>query len=378
MNLPKHRDTPDYAPIASDAGLEKACARWSAAGTVGVDTEFVRERTYFPRPALLQVADADGVELIDPLAIDDLTALADLLADASVLKLMHACGEDFEVFDVLVRDAPQNVFDTQLAAAFTGHGYSLGYRALVETLLGVVLDKGETRSDWLRRPLSASQLRYAALDAAYLLPMYGRLARRLDALGRLSWLEEELDNQRRARTLDKQPEAAYLRVRGRDRLSPEDHAVLRALAGWREREAMVRDLPRRHLMTDEVLIELAALTAPEASALGNIQGLSRRTAATYGETLVDRIESARKEGPAGIDLPVDLRPYAGTIKRLKRIVRQEAEILELPPELLANRRALEALVISVMINAGEIPREFRGWRYGIVTEKLLDCIHDSD
>lgn len=368
----------EHAPIANDAALAEACARWSAAGIVGIDTEFVRERTYFPRPALIQVADGGGVVLVDPLGVTDMTPLGDLLADPPVVKLMHAWSEDFEVLDVLVRAAPQNVFDTQLAGAFAGHGFSLGYRALVEALLGVVLDKGETRSDWLKRPLSASQLRYAALDAEYLLPMHERLSKELAALGRGAWLEEELEHQRRARARDKQPETAYLRVRGRDGLSPGDHAVLRALSRWREREAMIRDLPRRHLVTDEVLVKLAALSAPDTAAIENIQGLSRRAVARYGQALLACIESARKEGPAEADFPVDLRPFASTIKRLKRIVRQEADALGLPPELLANRRALESLLVGVLKNGGDISPEFRGWRYDVITKKLLDCIHDSN
>jgi ribonuclease D len=378
LNPPAVRKAPEPPPIDSDAGLAGACARWSAAGIIGVDTEFVRERTYFPRPALVQVADADGVVLVDPLDISDTAPFADLVTDPAVVKVMHAASEDLEVLEVLTGASPENIFDTQLAGAFVGNGFSLGYRALVEALLGVVLDKGETRSDWLKRPLSPRQLQYAVLDAAYLLPMHARLSKQLAALGRAAWLEEEQEHQRRARALDKQPEAAYLRVRGRDRLSPGDHAVLRALSQWREREAMVRDVPRRHLISDEVLVTLAALSAPDAKALENIRELSRRTAADYGETLLGHIQSARNAGPTEIDSPVDLRPYAGTIKRLKRIVRQEADILKLPPELLANRRALETFLIRVLKNGGKIPQEFQGWRFDVITWKLRDVLHDSN
>ena len=338
----------------------------------------MRERTYHPRPALIQVADGDGVAMVDPIGISDFTPLERLLADPSVVKLMHACGEDLEVLEVLTSATPRGVFDTQLAGAFAGHGFSLGYRSLVEVLLDVVLDKGETRSDWLRRPLSSAQLRYAALDVVYLLPMHQRLSRELAVLDRAAWLEEDFELQRRARASDRQPEAAYLRVRGRGALSPAHHAVLRALSQWRETEAMARDIPRRHLLTDEVLIALATDPAPDAASLGNIQGLSQRAGAHYGQAIVACIDRARRQGPTDKDSLVDLPPDAGTIKRLQDVARREADALKLPPEVLANRRALESLLISALNNPDDIPLGFQGWRFDVVTRSLLDCIHESN
>ena len=372
--------TAEVAPslITSDADLAIACGRWSAARVIGVDTEFLRERTYYPIPALILVNDGDSVALVDPLKISDFAPLAAVLADRSIVKLMHACSEDMEVLERLTGATPRGVLDTQLAGAFAGHGYSLGYRSLVKALMDVVLDKGETRSNWLGRPLSPAQLRYAALDVVYLLPMHRRLSRELAALGRTAWLEEELEHQRRARTEDKQPGAAYLKIRRRGALSPGHHAVLRGLSQWRETEAMARDIPRRHLLRDEVLIALAKAPASDAAALRHIQGLSERAAARYGEAITACIETARRQGPTDSDSHVDLRPHAGTLERLGRIARRAADTLELPPELVANRRGREALLISVLENGGDIPREFQGWRFDVVTTSLLDCIHGSN
>jgi ribonuclease D len=227
-----------WSLITSDADLAATCERWSAAGVIGVDTEFVRERTYYPRPGLIQVADGNGVVMVDPLGISDFRPLGSLLADPAVVKLMHACDEDLEVLELLTGVTPRSVFDTQLAGAFAGHGFSRGYGSLVDVLLGVVLDAGETRSDWLRHPLSPLQLRYAALDVVYLLPIHERLAREMATLGRTAWFDEELTHRRRARTVDKQPEAAYVRIRRREALPPAHHAVLRALSRWREVEAV--------------------------------------------------------------------------------------------------------------------------------------------
>ena len=364
--------------ITDDAGLATACERWSAAGLIGLDTEFVRERTYYPRPGLIQVADSTGVVLVDPTVISDFGPFGELLTNASVTKLMHACDEDFDVFDVLTGVTPSGVCDTQLAGAFAGHGFASSYANLVEVLLGVVLDKGLTRSDWLKRPLSPAQLHYAALDVLYLAPMHERLSRELAALGRVAAFEEELQHHRRAWTESRQPEGAYLRVKRRGKLAPAQHAVLRALSHWREIEAANRDMPRRHLLTDEVLVTLASAPDLDASSLDKIEGMSPRARARYGQALLTCIDAARNEGPAAIDEPVNLRPYESTLVRLKEIVKHEADTRTLPPELLASRRALEALVVSVATNGGDVPLEFRGWRFDVVTQRLLERINSPN
>ena len=364
---------PAPAMISTDADLAAACRRWSAAGVIGLDTEFIRERTYFPRPALVQVADAQGVLLVDPTMISDFGPLAEVLANPAVAVVMHACGEDLEVLEVMTGTTPRRIFDTQLAAAFAGHGFSLGYRDLVATLLDVTLDKGETRSNWLRRPLSASQLHYAALDVLHLLPLYRQLSAVLDGLQRNAWLDEELEHQRRSRTADSQPEASYLRVRGRGALPPARHAVLRRLSAWRETEAMARDMPRRHLLPDQALIALAGTPASADGRRLPARGVSPNVRRRYGSTLAERIRAALAEGPTEADYPVDLRPHTGTLARLRDIARQAAEVLALPPELLAPRRALESLLGATLKNEA-VPPEFRGWRHAVVTSALLDCL----
>lgn len=357
--------------ISSDADLAAACRRWSAAGLIGLDTEFIRERTYHPRPALLQVSDAQGVLLVDPTEISDCGPLAEVLADPAVQIIMHACGEDLEVLEIMTGTTPHRVFDTQLAAAFAGHGFSLGYRTLVAALLGITLDKGETRSNWLRRPLSPSQLHYAALDVLYLLPLYRHLSGTLDGLERISWLEEEFEHQRRTRAADSRPEASYLRIRGRGALSPARHAVLRRLSTWRETEAMARNMPRRHLLPDQALIALADTRTPAGTRPDPARGLSARVRRRYGTTLAERIDAALADGPAEADYPADLRPHTDTLTRLRDITRQAAERLDLPSELLAPRRALESLLTAALRNEA-IPPEFQGWRRAVVTPALLD------
>ena len=371
--MPDSMTAPATAMISSDADLAAACRRWSAAGVIGLDTEFIRERTYFPRPALVQVSDARGVLLVDPTMISDFGPLAEVLADPAVTVVMHACGEDLEVLEIMTGTTPRRIFDTQLAAAFAGHRFSLGYRELVATLLDVTLDKGETRSNWLQRPLGTSQLHYAELDVLYLLPLYRHLSAALDGLQRSAWLDEEFEHQRRSRAADSGPEASYLRVRGRGALSPARHAVLRRLSAWRETEAMARDMPRRHLLPDEALIALAGTPAPTGPGRLPARGISPRVRRRYGSALAERIHAALADGPTDADYPVDLRPHTGTLARARDIVRRAAGFLALPPELLATRRALESLLCATMKNEA-IPPEFLGWRHAVVTCALLDCL----
>ncbi len=363
--------------IVDDAGLAATCERLSAAGVIGLDTEFVRERTYYSQPGLIQLSDGETVAMVDPLGISDFGPLICLLTDPVVTTVMHACDEDLDVLEPLIRVTPINIFDTQLAGAFAGYGFSSSYAGLVDVLLEVVLDKGLTRSDWLQRPLSASQLHYAAMDVVYLPRVHERLSRELATLGRTAWLEEESEHRRRASTVGRQPDAAYLKVRRRGALPPEQHGVLRALCQWREVEAMSRDIPRRHVLTDEVLLTLASEPALDAASLENVEGLSPRARTRYGPVILTCIDAARTRGPADADLPVNLRPYARLITRLKEVVRIEAATRSMPPELLASRRAINALLVSVLENGRDIPNEFQGWRFAVVSKALLDCIQES-
>ena len=360
-------------PISSDAGFAKACRRWAAAGVVGLDTEFIRERTYYPRPALLQVSDAQGVLLVDSTAISDYGPLEEVLANPDVLVVMHACGEDLDVLEVMTGTRPRRFFDTQLAAAFAGLGFALGYRELVATLLDISLDKGETRSDWLRRPLSPSQLHYATLDVLYLLPLYRHLSSALDRLKRSSWLEEEFEHQRRAGAAGSRSEAAHLRIRGRGALSPAGHAVLRRLGAWRETEAMARDMPRRHLLPDQALLTLASAAARDGGRLNPGRELPAPIRRRYGSVVAECIRAALADGPTGADSLVDLRSHTDTLARMRDTTRQTADRLALAPELLAPRRALQSLLTATLKDEA-IPPEFQGWRGAVVTPALLDCL----
>jgi ribonuclease D len=363
--------------VESGAALRAAAERWLAAPALALDTEFVRERTFFPRLGLIQVNDGEAIYLLDPLAVRDLAPLAAVCRAAGTLKVLHSASEDVEVFYHAIGVVPAPLFDTQVAAGLAGLGTSLGYQRLVAALLGLELPKGETRTDWLARPLSPRQLAYAAEDVAYLLPLYERLRQELTALGRLDWALEDsaalLDTSR----LEADGGAMYRRVRGAGRLGRRQLGVLRALAAWRDGEARRRDLPRGFVLRDEVLLELAVRQPATAEELRGVSALEPQQAARDGAAWLELIREAL--ALADDELPPEpWRPPGSAApreleQRLRAVVRERAAALGLPPELLAPRRAVDAVLRSALSDAEpRLPRDLgAGWRRAVVGEALL-------
>lgn len=362
--------------IDDDSGLARACASWSERPCIGLDTEFERTRTYYSRPALVQIFDGEHVSLVDPLAIEDFEPMARLLERAETLKVMHAAEGDVEVLEQLTGVVPSPLFDTQVAAALTGHGFSLGYRALTARLLGEQLAKGETRSNWLRRPLSDAQIAYAALDVLHLLPLYRQLHRELADLGREGWLDEELARIERRRRSERDPRRAYLRIRAPANLDAEQLSALRELAAWREREARARDVPRRKVLDDSDLLHIASVMPRDAEALATHTRLPREIIARYADAIVDAVarapEAAAKSPP--LRQPALERRHGPWLKVLKETLRERADAIGVPAPMLAQTRTLEALVQAAAENRAELPEELHGWRRAVIGEPLMTAL----
>jgi ribonuclease D len=364
--------------VDSDAALAAAARRWLAAPAVALDTEFVRERTFFPRLGLIQVADGEASYLVDPLAISDLAPLADLCRAGATVKVVHSASEDVEVLHRALGVVPAPLFDTQVAAGIAGVGLCLGYQRLVLALLGVELAKGETRTDWLARPLSAAQMAYAAEDVAFLLPLYERLRGELALLGRLEWAAQDSAAVLDVTRLEVPPEAAYRRLRGAGRLNRRQLGVLRALAAWREIEARRRDLPRGFVLRDEPLLQMASRVPVTAEELRRVPALDVQQAARSGGQWLELIRAALSQDPAELPVVAWRPPNSAAVRdlegRLREVVRQRAAALALPPELLAPRRALDAVLRSTLADgAPRLPRELEGWRRAVVGEELLQA-----
>ncbi len=374
----------DVQPILIEtaAELARACDRWRQLPAIGIDTEFVRERTFFPGLGLIQIAGGDSCSLVDPLAITDLEPLLGVLKDPAVTKVFHSCGEDLEVLYHRFGEFPEGVFDTQVGAAFAGWGWSPGYGRLVSEMFGVELPKDKTRTNWLRRPLTGAQQTYAALDVAYLIPAYTRLRDQLRSFpaDRESWVREELAPLFDVARFLPDPKDAYLRIGARRSLAPRQLAVLHSLAVWREEQARRRNLPRNFVLHEKALVDVARRQPATRRALSAIGSLRPGEIGRHGATLIRHVRRALDLPAAELPRPkraIDLRPYRADIDRLRVQAGRIAGELSLPPELVATRRTIEGLVRRVVSGKQPaLPRELRGWRHEHIGLPLLEVLNE--
>ncbi|MGY3264303.1 ribonuclease D [Lysobacter sp. HA35] len=329
---------------------------------VGLDTEFVRERTYWPKLALVQIAlptDDGGIDilLVDPLVPGMNEALAPLLADESVLKIMHSPSEDLIALRETCGQVPRPLFDTQAAAALAGVGAGLGYQKLVAEITGVALEKGETRSDWMRRPLSAAQLQYAAEDVAHLFELHDTLVGKLDALGRREWLDADMARTVALAIEDPTDPWPHVSMRSAQFLDRDGQARLLRLLRWRDAHARVADLPRSWVLDNELA---AALARPEPTDR-DVIAETIRAHPKRPRKLVDAIWNALvtplpDEGDAPDAAQAERRDKS-RIKALQDAVSKRAAELGVADAVLASRRMLEPL-----LDTGEWPESLEGWR----------------
>lgn len=357
-------DTPD--------ALDALCAGLAGQPWLALDTEFIREDTYFPKLCLIQVAVPGITACVDTLALPHLDPLLTLIHDPAVTKVLHASHQDMEIFYHLGNGhLPAPVFDTQLAAPLLGLPAQASYASLVSELLGVTLDKAHARTDWCRRPLSQAQIEYAADDVRYLGPLHLALRDRLAALDRLAWLEEDCALVSDPARYEHPPEVAWKRVRGAQYLTEAQHCILRALAAWRETTARAADLPRGWLLRDDALLDIARVAPRTREALEALGTVPHKAAARYGATVLELV--ARVPAAADPEAP----PYAGAerlttaqktlLKRMTDLVRRTATELTIDPAAIAARRDL----LELLVEGGGTSPLLRGWRRAVVGEALL-------
>lgn len=365
-------------PLISDtATLENFCSRIAAADFIAVDTEFMRENTYWPDLCLIQIATPDEAAAIDPKASGlSLQPLLDLLVDNhDILKVLHAGGQDLEIIYNLTGKTPFPLFDTQIAAMALGLGEQIGYSSLVESYLGHQVDKGARFTDWGRRPLDERQLDYAISDVTHLAALFPKMLDRLRKTGRGVWLDEEMHRLSNPATYANDPETAWRKLRLPNK-KPETLGRLKAIAAWREREAQSKDIPKGRIIKDDTLGDLA-LSPPRSQAdLGRVRGLSTTWASNdIGRRLMETIQSAKPLGPD--DMPQrdsnrtssgkDTALIADLLKLLLKIRSKESDVAA---KLIARADDLE------MIAAGQ--REglaiLEGWRHEIFGRDAIDLV----
>ncbi|MCE1114265.1 MULTISPECIES: ribonuclease D [Pseudomonas] len=361
--------------IRDDQTLAEHCQSWRELPFVALDTEFMRVDTFYPKAGLIQVGVGEHAYLIDPLLIKDWQPLGELLDDTAVVKVLHACSEDLEVLLRLTGKLPQPLFDTQLAAGYLNIGFSMGYSRLVQEVLGLELPKGETRSDWLQRPLSDTQVSYAAEDAVHLAELFSVLRPKLSD-DKYAWVLDDGAELVAALRREVEPETLYRDVKLAWKLGPQQLAVLRELCAWREREARSRDVPRNRILKEHSLWPMAKGQPSSLQALGKIEEMHPRTIRQDGEFLIQLIKRAAglpaEQWPQRLPEPLPIEA-AGILKRLRAIGQAEGERLQIAPELMLRKKTLEALLKSGYPDGPyQLPDSLRGWRRERMGQALLD------
>lgn len=366
---------PEFEYIDADRTLSDTCLQIADSEVLAVDTEFLRETTYYPIPALIQVCANDRVFLIDPTRIRDFEPLVALFNNPRIVKVMHSCSEDLEVFNRLLKTPPAPLFDTQVAAAMCGYGFSVSYSGLVEELTGNILDKSETRSNWLQRPLSDSQYHYAVEDVVWLPALHEHLLDRLRQKQRDGWCEQECDRFVRDSAQEMDPQRAYLKFKSAWRLRKNQLQMLRALCAWREEEARSTDVPRGRIVQDSVLYELAQSNISTVSGLRAIQGIGSYTLRRHGDSLLSILnERAPDDAATLVSLPdKKSREYRDLLKSMQGVVRETAKSEDLPPEILGRKRDLEEYLTD-----RENSVIARSWREQLIGSGLDSAIAESN
>ncbi len=357
--------------IDSPDTLQALCRELTGSEWLAVDTEFIRERSYYPRLCLIQVSNGETAACVDPLALGDkLAPFLDLLFDGSILKVFHAARQDLEIFWHDWGRFPLPLFDTQPAAALLGHGDQIGYANLVKRVLGVELPKDQSRTDWSARPLSDEQIRYALDDVIYLGQLYLKIRGSLSDRERLQWLAADFATLTDPATYEPDPREVWKRVKGRQHLRGRQLAVLAALAEWRENEARARDLPRKWLLKDDVMVEICRRLPRNVEALAKIRGVEAGLVRKEGKTLLALIQKAaalpREAWPTEKRRPSPLAPeQEAMVDYLTAALRLLAAEHQLSPQAIATQKDLQKLV-----RGEEDCPLLEGWRRAVAGEPL--------
>jgi ribonuclease D len=360
---------PDAIWIDRDDELPALARTLESQAWIGVDTEFLRERTFFPKLCLLQLAAGGQIWCVDTLRIASLDPLMPALTAATTRKIIHAARQDLEAVYLSTKRVMSPIFDTQIAAGCIGLKPQIGYAELVKTLLDVTVPKGQTRTDWSKRPLSREQLEYAADDVSYLGDVASHLSQRLRELGREHWVMEDCLGLEDRELYEPDPGQAWGRLRGLAQLAPGPRARAKATAVWREKLARARDLPRAWILSDAAIFAVAQ---------GSLPPLNEALAANLQEALVQALAPAQAPTDVSEAEPTqDARPtpeQKALIERLGKIVDARAAELEVSAEILAPRGELKALVMRTRANALRESSALTGWRREEIGTRLLDAL----
>ena len=362
------------ALIADSEDLAALCRRLSRCEYVTVDTEFLRETTFWPILCVVQLASEHEAAAIDAMAPGlDLSPMLDLMRDANVLKVFHAARQDLEIFWKLMGEVPAPMFDTQVAAMVSGYGDQVGYGELVQSIAGVHVDKSSRFTDWSRRPLDDAQVAYAIADVTHLRVVYSKLKDKLAETGRMAWLEDEMRVLTSASTYEQHPDDAWERLKARAR-KPRDLAMLMELCAWREREAQARDVPRARVLKDDALTEIAFAAPKDAKQLTNLRAFPRSLPKGISvDDVLAVLERGRARDPKTLP-PIERERRGGNgsssgpaTELLKVLLRQVSEDSGVASRLIATSDDLDAIVNDPKSGVAAL----EGWRKDLFGERAL-------
>ena len=369
-----------YLMIDSYDALLQYCQQAAQQSVIAVDTEFVRTRTFYPHIGLVQIYDGVDIALIDPIAIDDLSPLSQLMTNPQVIKVLHACSEDLETFEFALGVMPEPLFDTQVAAQLAGLGNSVGYGRLVELLQDINLEKGESRTDWIRRPLSPEQLIYAAEDVLYLLPCYFKLAEKLEASQQLHWVYDEVNQLIRRKRANIDPKHAYLLLKNTWKLSPLNLYAMQLLAQWRLTFAREHDITQNFILREQSMFDIASCLPGHKGALFALDVVTPQEARRHCDTILGIIKTARQapesDYPDAVQRITDVPLYKKHVAAIKAICSEAAQSVGVDSTYFASKRQINQ-VFSWLVFAfddtralGMEPDLLVGWRGELVGAKI--------
>ncbi|VAX02154.1 Ribonuclease D [hydrothermal vent metagenome] len=363
----------DELYIKTDEQLDAFCTQIKNSPYIAIDTEFMREKTYYPQLCLIQIATEDHIACIDPLVIKDLKPLWAILYDENIIKIFHAARQDLELIYNLTQNIPKPIFDTQIAATLLGLGDQIGYATLVKSMLNIDLDKSQTRTDWSQRPLDKEQIKYAANDVKYLVKCYGLVRSQLNDKNRLDWLDKDFEQLSNSNLYDVDVQQTWMKVSGKQKLKGNALGVLRTLSAWREKTAQEKDLPKKWVMKDDILIGLAMKRPKNTVQLAKIRGLTTDTISRNGNTILNLINETEHQTPERLNTPGKLnQEQDALIDSLMAVMRFRASQENISPAMIANRKDLEQLLIEQ--NNTELAIT-QGWRKAVAGDSIVDFLN---
>jgi ribonuclease D len=370
-----------YNFITSNQALADFCLQASQAEAIAVDTEFVRTRTLYPQLGLIQIYDGIQLVLVDPLAIDDFSSLTALLTNPNVVKILHSCSEDLETFWHAFKVMPSPIFDSQFAASIVGMGPAMGYAKLVDEMLQITVDKGESRTDWLARPLRDEQCDYAAKDVLYLFQLYPELKARVDEQNKLSWVFAEIEHLSAKKQTAIPLDSVYLTIKNNWKLSNKALLILKKLAAWRTSTARQRDMALNFVVREENLVSIATLQPASKNELRAIQGVNPHEVRIHGDALLAIVadcQNVREEAyPQRVKRLNDIEDYKNIAANVKKICLSIAESNGIPPELVGSKKQINQLLKWCWFKQDETrdmglqPDLLSSWRRALLVNELV-------